>query len=44
MNEPPTAVGGIRMVLGETSARRQDMNEPPTAVGGIRTFLETFCE
>jgi SpoIID/LytB domain protein len=36
LNNPPTAVGGIREKL---SLGRQDLNDPPTAVGGIREKL-----
>ena len=41
MNEPPTAVGGIRIVL-TVALSRLDMNEPPTAVGGIRIVLQSL--
>jgi hypothetical protein len=38
MNNPPTAVGGIRGFVSELLCRL-GMNNPPTAVGGIRGFV-----
>jgi len=40
MNDPPTAVGGIPILLLQTSSRL-GMNNPPTAVGGIPIFFDT---
>ena len=38
LNDPPTAVGGIRE--GSYAALcRLDLNDPPTAVGGIYSFV-----
>ena len=34
VNDPPTAVGGIRTPFGVGGCRK-DLNDPPTAVGGI---------
>ena len=38
LNEPPTAVGGIKESLIDDLSRK-DLNHPPTAMGGIRDFL-----
>ena len=37
LNDPPTAMGGIRGFEGPVV--RQELNDPPTAVGGIRGFI-----
>jgi len=39
LNNPPTAVGGIRRYL-ERAVCRKDLNDPPTAVGGIRRCVK----
>ncbi len=34
LNDPPTAVGGVRIPSG-MYVLEKDLNDPPTAVGGI---------
>ncbi len=43
LNDPPTAVGGIRGRRREASLCRPHLNDPPTAVGGIPT-LDTISQ
>ena len=38
LNDPPTAVGGIR-IRHPFDLCRSNLNQPPTAVGGISDFL-----
>jgi hypothetical protein len=38
LNDPPTAVGGIKKASREVGCRK-DLNDPPTAVGGIEKLL-----
>jgi len=42
MNDPPTAVGGIR-IHSFRGCSRLGMNNPPTAVGGIRIHSFRDC-